>query len=114
MWLSLLALYFGGVSIHVSKALLCHLFSIPIQWGSTNKEFEVSNFFKELPKIAKNLLWLYLICTVGIVTMIVFAFFVPDEYRINNLVSCLPMGWLLGCHFLLPIALNPQLMTFTF
>lgn len=53
--------FFGGLSIPVTQAILAHLFSYNIQWSATIKEVERSNFFKEIPKIARrygnNLCW---------------------------------------------------------
>lgn len=46
--------FFGGLGIPVSQALLAHLFSYNITWSATVKEVERSNFFKEIPKIAKR------------------------------------------------------------
>lgn len=39
---------FGGMSLHISQALLCHMFSINMQWGATSKEVENTNFFEEV------------------------------------------------------------------
>jgi hypothetical protein len=46
--------FFGGLSIPVTQAIFAHLFSYNIQWSATVKEVERSNFFKEIPKIAKR------------------------------------------------------------
>jgi len=46
--------FFGGLSIPVTQAILAHLFSYNIQWSATVKEVQRSNFFKEIPKIAKR------------------------------------------------------------
>ncbi|KAH6975841.1 glycosyl transferase family group 2-domain-containing protein [Ilyonectria destructans] len=37
-WLPFLLLFFGGISINCAKALLCHAFSVNIEWASTSKE----------------------------------------------------------------------------
>ena len=47
--------FFGGLSIHLSQALLAHMFSYNITWGATKKEVERSNFWLEVPKILKPL-----------------------------------------------------------
>ncbi|KAH9479119.1 hypothetical protein JR316_0007698 [Psilocybe cubensis] len=39
---------------HKKLAILAHLFSYNIQWSATIKEVERSNFFKEIPKIARR------------------------------------------------------------
>lgn len=48
------AIFFGGLSIHISKAILAHMFSYDIQWGATVKEVKKSNFFKEVPILLKR------------------------------------------------------------
>lgn len=40
--------------------------------------------------------------------------FVPPDWRITDFIAILPMATICASHFLLPIALNPALMTFTF
>ena len=39
-WIPLLMIFLGGVSLHVSQAILSHLFSIDMSWGATAKEVE--------------------------------------------------------------------------
>lgn len=53
MWTPMMAIFFGGLSFHVSLALLAHLFHVDMQWGATSKEKENSNFFQEVPKILR-------------------------------------------------------------
>lgn len=53
-WTPMMAIFFGGLSFHVSVALLSHLLHIDMQWGATSKEKENSNFFQEVPKIIKS------------------------------------------------------------
>lgn len=53
-WVVLLAIFLGGLSIHVSGAILAHMFEIDMSWGATAKELEHSNFFSEAPKIFKK------------------------------------------------------------
>jgi hypothetical protein len=36
-WLPFFILFFGGMAIHLSQALLAHLFSYDITWGATRK-----------------------------------------------------------------------------
>jgi hypothetical protein len=36
-WLFLLFIFLGGISIHVSEALLAHMFEINMTWGATAK-----------------------------------------------------------------------------
>lgn len=53
-WTVMLAIFLGGLSLHLSMALLSHAFEIDMSWGSTAKEYEASNFFIEMPKIFKK------------------------------------------------------------
>lgn len=38
---------------------------------------------------------------------------IPYHWRITDFVAILPMATVAGSHFLLPLALNPALMTFS-
>lgn len=115
-WIFLLAIFLGGLSLHVSQALLSHMFEIDMQWGSTSKEAEDSNFFAEVPKVIKkfkiSMTWAILMFILMIVMSI--APFVPWDWKIQDFVAILPLASVSASHFLLPIALNPALMTFTF
>jgi hypothetical protein len=53
-WTIMLAIFLGGLSLHVSQALLSHMFEIDMTWGATSKEAEFSNFFIEVPKVLKK------------------------------------------------------------
>jgi hypothetical protein len=53
-WTFLLAIFLGGLSLHVSQALLAHMFEVDMTWGATAKEAEFSNFFIEVPKVLKK------------------------------------------------------------
>jgi len=51
-WLFLLAIFLGGLSLHVSQALLAHMFEINMTWGSTGKEVSqnppIHHFFPQI------------------------------------------------------------------
>ncbi len=53
-WTLLLAIFLGGLSLHVSQALLSHMFEINMSWGATSKEVVFSNFFIEVPKVLRS------------------------------------------------------------
>ncbi len=53
-WTLLLAIFLGGLSLHVSQAILAHMFEVNMTWGATAKEAEFSNFFIEVPKVLKK------------------------------------------------------------
>ncbi|KAK9366566.1 glycosyl transferase family group 2-domain-containing protein [Lipomyces kononenkoae] len=113
-WMIMMAIFIGGLSWHLTLALLSHLLGINMQWGATAKQLEDSNFFRELPKIVKGFKYMYMIIIVGFATMIVLAFAVPWNWKIMGAYSALPLAWVFTAHFLSPIVLNPQLMTFSF
>ncbi|CAZ80516.1 unnamed protein product [Tuber melanosporum] len=113
-WVFLLGIFLGGLSLHVSQALLSHMFEINMVWGATAKEIEFSNFFIEVPKVMKRFKFSFAFSILAIVAMIVLATasFVPHSWVIKDFVAILPMATVAGSHLLLPIALNPALMTF--
>lgn len=53
-WLTMFVIFLGGLSLHVSAALLAHMFEVDMTWGATSKELEFSNFFMEVPKVIKK------------------------------------------------------------
>lgn len=114
-WIPLLAIFLGGLSLHVSQALLSHMFEVNMTWGATSKEAEFSNFFIEAPKVARKFKWSFGFAVLGIVGMIILAAadFVPYSWRIQDFVAILPMATVTTSHLLLPIVLNPALMTFS-
>lgn len=52
---ALMAVFFGGLSFHLNVAIRLRRFQIDKSWGTTAKEKEDSNFFKEIPKIMNSL-----------------------------------------------------------
>ncbi|KAK4445344.1 glycosyltransferase family 2 protein [Podospora aff. communis PSN243] len=114
-WAFLLAIFLGGLSLHVSQALLAHMFEIDMTWGATSKEAEFSNFFIEVPKVLKKFKFSMFFAVVFIVGMIILAVapFIPYSWHIRDFVAILPMATVAGSHLLLPLALNPALMTFS-
>ncbi|KAH7176638.1 Ncp1-like protein [Dactylonectria macrodidyma] len=113
-WTLMLAIFLGGLSLHVSQALLAHMFEVDMTWGATSKEAEDSNFFIEVPKAFKKFkfsITFSLLFIVGIVILAI-APFVPYDWRVTNFVAIVPIATILASHFLLPLALNPALLTF--
>jgi len=95
--------------------LLAHMFEIDMTWGATSKEAEFSNFFIEVPKVLSKFKFSILFSITGIVGMIILAEapFVPYDWQIKDFVAILPMATVTASHLLLPLALNPALMTFS-
>ncbi|KAL8745961.1 MAG: hypothetical protein Q9190_001958 [Brigantiaea leucoxantha] len=115
-WTFMLCIFLGGLSLHVSQALLAHMFEIDMTWGATSKEAEFSNFFIEVPKVLKKFKFSMFFAFVGILAMIILATassFIPPDWMIKDFVAILPMATVTASHMLLPIALNPALMTFS-
>ncbi|CAK7212623.1 hypothetical protein SEUCBS140593_001565 [Sporothrix eucalyptigena] len=112
-WIPLLFIFLGGISMHVSQAILCHLFSINMSWGATAKEVSDTSFFIELPIIARRFKYVFAYCIAVTAVLICGVYVFPYLWRITQLVAIFPLAVMIGCHFTLPILLNPALMTFT-
>ena len=114
-WCLMFVIFFGGMSLHISQALLCHMLSIDMSWGATSKEVTFSNFFIEIPKVARTFKYSILLSLSCIVGMIIMAKgqFIPWSWNIEQFVAIFPLSMLCACHLLLPVALNPGLMTFS-
>jgi hypothetical protein len=112
-WVPMLTVFLGGISIHVSQALMAHFFSIDMEWGSTSKEVEDISFLEAMRHVARKFKWTFLFCIGMSTAMLVCAFAIQRDWQIRLLIACWPMGTVIVTHFLLPIVLNPQLMRFT-
>ncbi|KAI0771442.1 glycosyl transferase family group 2-domain-containing protein [Irpex lacteus] len=116
-WVPFFFFFFGGLSIHLSQALLAHLFSYNITWGATKKEVERSNFWLEVPKIVKRF-WIALVsCIIVSAAMIVLSTdAIPIGWRIpgTDWAVIFPLAITVGSHVLYPIVLNPWLMIFSY
>ena len=112
-WIPLLIIFLGGVSLHVSQALLSHMFGIDMSWGATSKEAENVSFFEEIPRVVRRFKGTFVACIVLTGLMVAMALAVPDMWQIDFLVAVFPLAMVVFSHFMLPIALNPNLMLFT-
>jgi len=113
MWIPMMMLFLGGLSLHLSQALLSHMFGIDMNWGATSKEAENTTFFKEVGKVIRNFKYTFIFCITMSICMVVCAHFVPWNWRITKFIAIYPLGTVIFSHFFLPIALNPNLMLFT-
>ncbi|KAJ8595119.1 hypothetical protein M405DRAFT_857602 [Rhizopogon salebrosus TDB-379] len=116
-WIPFFFFFFGGLSIHLSMALLAHLFSYNITWGATKKEVERSNFFIEVPRIIKRFRVALILCIIVTAGMIVLSTsLVPAGWQIdpNDWAVVMPLAIVVGSHILFPIVLNPWLMIFSY
>jgi hypothetical protein len=102
--------FFGGLSIHLSKALLAHMFSYNIQWGATKKEVERSNFFLEIPKIIKRFRVALVLSFLAIVMIVLFAIedIMPIAWLIprTNWSVIFPLALTAACHILYPVRIT--------
>lgn len=112
-WIPLMTLFLGGISMHVSQALLSHMFGIDMNWGATAKEVENTTFFKEVPKVIKSFKWTFVLCILMAAFMIIAAYVLPAMWQIHLFIAIWPLAVVIASHFLLPIVLNPNLMLFT-
>lgn len=113
-WSAMMTVFFGGISFHITTALLAHMFHVDMTWGSTSKEKEESNFFQEVPKIFKTFKWMYLLIIILVGGMIYLGAFAPDDWAIKDFTVIIPLAFTLGFHALVPLVLNPSLMVFNY
>ncbi|KAL6252468.1 hypothetical protein RBB50_000187 [Rhinocladiella similis] len=119
-WIPLLTVFLGGISLHVSQAILSHLFSVDMSWGATSKEATDTSFFKEVPVILRKFRLTFVFCVVLSLGMIIVAgigplgAFVPYDWQISFFTAIWPLATVVASHALLPLVLNPGLMQFTF
>jgi hypothetical protein len=117
--------FFGGLSIHLSTAILAHLCSYDMTWGSTGKEVEKSTFWIEgkrsislrilsgtnidvflVPRIFQRFWLTLLICTSLIIMVVIFTTdLIPFEYQIAgwNWSLIIPLALVIGSHMMLPV-----------
>lgn len=84
-----------------------------MSWGATSKEVEETNFFEEMPKLVKKFRFTFIFCFAMIALMVCGKYVFPYYWRIDTLVAIYPLASLVFGHLMLPIALNPALMMFT-
>jgi hypothetical protein len=113
-WSPMMTIFFGGLSFHVSGALLAHLLHIDMQWGATSKEKEDSNFFQEMPRIFKTFAIMYACLVLLSGGMIYLALYAPAGWEINDFTAIVPLAMNIIFHALVPIVLNPSLMVFNY
>ncbi|KAM3544636.1 hypothetical protein ARSEF1564_002504 [Beauveria bassiana] len=113
-WMPLMTCFFGGISYHITVALLAHLFHVDMQWGSTSKEKVDSNFFQEVPRIFKTFWTMYVFITLMVGAMIYLGVFAPPDWAITDFSAIVPLALNLSFHALVPFVLNPSLMVFAY
>lgn len=103
-------IFIGGISLHVTQAILAHFFSIDMNWGATTKEVEEVHFGKEVVNIVSRFKWTFIYCFGCTSIMICGAYVFPLEWRIRDFASIYPLAASVFSHFALPLGLNPILM----
>ncbi|OZJ02269.1 hypothetical protein BZG36_05156 [Bifiguratus adelaidae] len=91
-WIPFFAIFFGGLSFYVSLALMAHFVGYNMQWGAAAKELEESNFFREVPKVLKDYMFMYLFMIAIIAGMCCLAFMVPVEWSITGATVVAPLA----------------------
>ncbi|KAF2430582.1 hypothetical protein EJ08DRAFT_238409 [Tothia fuscella] len=113
-WMPMFTIFFGGLSFHLTCAILSHLLSINMQWGATAKEKVDSNFFEQVPKIFKTFKYMYIIIFFVIAGMIYLGCFAPRGWEIQGVTAIVPLAVTLVSHALMPFLLNPSLMVMSY
>lgn len=113
-WMPLMTVFFGGISFHISTALLAHLFYVDMQWGSTSKEKVDSNFFQEVPRIFKTFWVMYVFIALMVGAMIYLGVFASPDWAIRDFSAIVPLALNLTFHAIVPFVLNPSLMVFAY
>jgi hypothetical protein len=113
-WVPMFLIFFAGLSFHLNCAIISYLISVDRQWGATAKEKENSNFFKEIPKIFKRFMFMYIFILILVGGMVYLGFFAPRGWEITQLTAVFPMAYMVGCHAIVPFVLNPSIMIFSY
>jgi hypothetical protein len=102
-WTPMFLLFFGGISFHLSKAILCHFFKIRMEWTTTAKELEEHGFRAGLDRIVRDFKAMYLFILPVAGGMIYLALYAPRGWRIMDFAAIVPLANQIGCHALLPV-----------
>jgi hypothetical protein len=101
-WIPMLTIFLGGISLHVSQALLAHFFSIDMEWGSTSKEAEDVTFFEAMKHVARKFKWTFAFVIVMTTVMLVCRYAIQSDWQISLLIAVWPTGTVIVNHALLP------------
>ena len=111
-WTPMFVLFFGGISYHLLKAILCHFFSIPMEWTTTAKELQASGFRVGLDRIVRDFKFMYLFIFTIAGGMIYLAVYAPRGWMIKDFTVIVPLANQIGCHALLPVSILRTLIVF--
>jgi hypothetical protein len=105
-WMPLFMIFFGGISIHLCKAIFSHFLGLKMEWNSTAKELEATGFFIGMDKIIKDFKYMYIIVFLLTGVLVYMALYAPQGWEIVNFSMIVPVANQIICHFLLPLALG--------
>ena len=105
-WTPFFLCFFGGLSFHLLKALLCHAFSINMEWTTTAKELEASGFRIGLDRIVRDFKSMYAFIVPIVGGMIYLAVAAPYGWTITDFSAIFPLANQVGFHALLPFVLG--------
>ncbi|KJA14928.1 hypothetical protein HYPSUDRAFT_48741 [Hypholoma sublateritium FD-334 SS-4] len=107
--------FFSGLSVHLWYALLAHLLSFDITWSATKKEVEMSNFWREGPRIIRQYWVVFLTSTIALTAIVLPSTpLVHATWRIEPSWAVLPpLITVAAGHILVPFVLNPWFMIFS-
>lgn len=105
-WTPMFILFFGGISLHLTTAIMCHFLSINMEWTATAKELEAGGFRIGLDKIFKDFKYMYLVIIPVIAGMVYLGTYAPRGFQITDFTAIVPLANQVGCHALLPFALG--------
>ncbi|KAH0543419.1 hypothetical protein FGG08_002277 [Glutinoglossum americanum] len=109
-WTPMFLLFFGGISYHLLKAILCHFFGINMEWTTTAKELEESGFRVGLDRIVRDFKYMYLFIVPMVAGMIYLAQYAPRGWVIKDFAAIVPIANQIGCHALLPVSSPSSVM----
>ncbi|KAL5374726.1 hypothetical protein DPSP01_011744 [Paraphaeosphaeria sporulosa] len=112
-WVPLLVIFLGGISFHISHALLWHFLNLDMSWGATAKEVSLLPFFEEVPIVLRKFKWTLLWCGAVASAMLYCAYGLDEMWRIRFFTPVYPLACVVVSHALVPVVLNPNLMRFT-
>ncbi|EIW68701.1 hypothetical protein TREMEDRAFT_11927, partial [Tremella mesenterica DSM 1558] len=113
-WIPFFAIFFTGMSMPMSFALVSHAIGYNMTWSTTVKSVEKSNFFLQLPLIWKRFWPQLVFFTIVIVGVIITSTsVVPPGYRVGSLEVWIPISLIAGSHILWPFVLNPWFLSFS-
>lgn len=105
-WTPMFVLFFGGLSLHLSAALLCHFCSIKMEWTATAKELEKQGFRVGLDKIVRDFKFMYAFTIPVVAGMIYLGTSAPRGWDIKDFAAIVPLANQIGCHMLMPFVLG--------